>query len=194
MDMNEETLSAAAMGIALSACCGFRVSIPMLIAGLSARFNMFQFSDSFTWLASTPALLSLGTASVLEIAAYYIPFIDNLLDSIAAPLSMLAGTLVATSLLPIDHEWLKWIVGIIAGGGGAGLIASGAGLLRLFSSKATLGTGNAVVATTENVSAIGGSILSLLIPVFTAIIFIIIFIYLMKKIIKNFRTSPPPHS
>ena len=194
MEMNGETLSATAMGIALSACCGFRVFIPMLIAGLSARLNIFLFSDSFTWLATTPALLSLGTAAVIETAAYYIPFIDNILDSIAAPISMVAGTLVAASLLPVDNEWLKWIVGIVAGGGGAGLIASGTGLLRLFSSKTTLGAGNAVVATTENVSAIGGSILSLLIPVFTAIIFIIIFIYLIKKIIKNFKTAKPPHS
>lgn len=180
--MDANTLTAGALGIALSACCGFRVFIPMLIAGLSSRFHLFQFAGSFSWLSSTPALITLGTASVLEIAAYYIPFVDNILDTIATPLSAIAGTLLATSILPIDSEWMRWIIGIVAGGGGAGLVASGTGLLRLLSSKATLGMGNGMVATVENMSAIAGSLISFLIPIIMAILFLLFFVFTIKRL------------
>ncbi|HTN44743.1 MAG TPA: DUF4126 domain-containing protein [Flavipsychrobacter sp.] len=192
MMIDSNTWAAAAMGIALSACCGFRVFIPMLIAGLSSRFHWFhwfQFTGSFLWLSTTPALVSLATAAVVEIAAYYIPFVDNILDAMATPLSMAAGALLATSVMPVETEWMKWTIGIIAGGGGAGLIASGTGLLRLLSSKVTLGSGNAVVATAENTAAITGSVMSLLLPVFMAAIFIILFFYLAKKTWTKFTSG-----
>ncbi|MCH5597653.1 DUF4126 domain-containing protein [Niabella ginsengisoli] len=175
MNIDVQTITATALGIALAACCGFRVFVPMLIAGLAGKFELFHFAESFHWLSTTPALICLAAATLFEIVAYYIPFIDNILDTIAAPMAAIAGTLLATSVLPIESEWLKWVTGIIAGGGGAGLVASGTGLLRLLSSKTTLGTGNAVVATGENTAAIGGSILSFVIPIIMALGFIVLF-------------------
>ncbi len=189
MTFDANTLTAAAMGIALSASCGFRVFIPMLVAGLASRFQWFHFAESFSWLSSTPTLISLSTASVLEIAAYYIPFVDNILDTIATPLSMAAGTVMASSILPIENEWLRWMTGIVAGGGGAGLVASGTGLLRLLSSKFTLGTGNAAVATVENTSALAGSIMSFIVPVIMAIVFFVLFVFLIKKLVDKLTAS-----
>ncbi|MBO9593138.1 MAG: DUF4126 domain-containing protein [Niabella sp.] len=190
MNWDIQTFSAAALGIALAACCGFRVFVPMLIAGIAGRFNLFHFSESFLWLSSTPALIALGIATVFEIAGYYIPFIDNILDTIATPLAAVAGTLLATSVIPVDNDWMKWIIGIVAGGGGAGLIASGTGLLRLLSSKTTAGMGNNVVATGENAAALGGSVLSFLIPVIMAVLFILFFIWIIKKMIRKLRGKP----
>ncbi|HOZ97003.1 MAG TPA: DUF4126 domain-containing protein [Niabella sp.] len=183
MSIDIQSISATALGIALAASCGFRVFIPMLVAGLASRFHIFNFSESFEWLASTPALIALGAATIFEIAAYYIPFVDNILDTIAAPLAAIAGTLLATSVIPIDNEWMKWMIGIVAGGGSAGLVASGTGFLRLLSSKTTLGTGNSVVATGENTAAIGGSILSFLTPILMAILFLLSFYWIIKKLI-----------
>lgn len=186
MNFDIHTITATALGIALAACCGFRVFVPMLVAGLASKFHLFNFSESFSWLSSTPALIALGAATVAEITAYYVPFIDNILDTISAPAAAVAGTLLATSVIPIDNEWMKWIIGIVAGGGGAGLISSGTGLLRLFSSKTTLGTGNAVVATGENTAAIGGSLLAFLVPVIMAILFVLFFFWIIKKIYNRF--------
>ncbi|WP_346239426.1 DUF4126 domain-containing protein [Niabella insulamsoli] len=185
--MDIETIAAAALGIALAACCGFRIFIPMLIAGLSNRFQLFQFAEHFQWLSSTPALICLGAATILEMVAYYVPFLDNILDTIATPSAAIAGTLLATSVIPIETEWVKWVIGIIAGGGGAGLVASGTGLLRLLSSKTTLGTGNAVVATGENTAAVGGSLLSFAIPIIMAVVFILLFIWVIKKAGARFK-------
>lgn len=189
MNFDVHTLTATALGIALSACCGFRIFVPMLVAGLASRFHIFNFSESFSWLAGTPALVALGAATVAEITAYYVPFIDNILDTISAPLAAIAGTLLATSVIPIDNEWMKWIIGIVAGGGGAGLISSGTGLLRLFTSKTTLGTGNAVMATGENTAAIGGSIFAFLIPVIMAALFVLLIFWIIKKIYNRFAVK-----
>lgn len=186
MNFDIQTITATALGIALAACCGFRVFVPMLVAGLASRFNLFHFADSFSWLSSTPALIALGAATLIEIGGYYVPFIDNILDTIAAPMAAIAGTLLATSVIPVENEWMKWIIGIVAGGGGAGLISSGTGLLRLFSSKATLGTGNAVVSTGENAAAVTGSVLSFVMPLIMAALFVLLFFWTIKKLYKRF--------
>lgn len=189
MNIDVQSITALALGIALAASAGFRVFVPLLVAGLASRFQLFHFADSFSWLASTPALISLGAATVLEIGAYYIPFVDNILDTIATPLAAVAGTLLATSVIPIDTEWMKWIIGIVAGGGGAGLVASGTGLLRLLSSKTTLGAGNAVVSTGENVAAVGGSVLAFVIPIIMAAIFLFFFYWIIKRLYNRFAVK-----
>ena len=119
-----------------------------------------------------------------EIAAYYIPFVDNILDTIATPLSIAAGTVLASSILPIagQEPLVRWGVALLAGGSAAGTIQLGTGLLRLFSSKATVGMGNPVVSTTENAAAIGGSVLSLIIPVVIAVLLVALIVWILVKI------------
>lgn len=154
------------LGIGLSAACGFRVFVPLLAANIAARFGLHQFGSGFEWMASTPALIIFASATVLEIAAYYIPFVDNLLDHITTPLAIGAGTLLTTSYLGTDFSpALKWGLGLIVGGSAAGIVQAGTGLLRLGSSATTAGIGNPVVSTTENISSIGTSVLTILFPV-----------------------------
>jgi len=180
-----ELLTNIALGIALSACCGFRVFIPLLAGALAGHFHIFSLLADMQWLASWPAIICFGTAAIAEVAAYYIPFIDNVLDTIATPLSVAAGTVLATSFLPLaDFDpLLRWGAGLLAGGSSAGVIHIGAGLLRLFSSKATIGTGNAIVSTTENAAAISGSLLSFVIPVIVAVVLILLIVWILAKLI-----------
>ncbi|HHV85879.1 MAG TPA: DUF4126 domain-containing protein, partial [Petrimonas sp.] len=119
MELNVETISAVALGIGLSASTGFRVFIPLLVAGLASHFGILPLGEGFSWMGSIPALLSFGVAAVVEVLAYYIPFVDNLLDNIATPLSVVAGTLLMTSVFPSGSEWMKWIIGFVVGGGAA---------------------------------------------------------------------------
>jgi hypothetical protein len=111
--MNKEVIIAVAMGIGLSTSCGFRVFVPMLVASVAAKFGIFPVIEGFQWLASWPALICFGTATAAEILAYYILFIDNLLDTITTPLAIGGGTLLMTSVLPIDNDFLKWAAGFI---------------------------------------------------------------------------------
>lgn len=181
--MEKELITAIAIGIGLSASAGFRVFVPMLVASIAAKLGIFPVNEGFQWLAEWPAILCFGTATVVEMLAYYVPLIDNLLDTITTPLAIGAGTLLLTSVLPIDNDMLKWITGFLAGGGVAAAIQSGSVIARLASTKLTAGTGNAFVATGEHAAAFGMSALSLFVP----IVIIIILILLITLIIVKFR-------
>lgn len=179
--MEKEIITAVAIGIGLSASCGFRVFVPMLVASVAAKLNLFPVNEGFQWLASWPAIICFGTATVVEILAYYVPFIDNLLDTITTPMAVGGGTLLLTSVLPIDNDFLKWAAGFLFGGGAAATVQGGTVLTRLASTKLTAGTGNAFVATGEHAAAFGISILSLVIPLIIAAIIIVLIIYFISK-------------
>jgi hypothetical protein len=185
MPIDFSQISMIGLGIALSACCGFRVFIPLLAASIASFSGWVDLSGDMQWMGSLPALICFATATVVEVLAYYIPFIDNLLDTIAAPLSVVAGTLLASSILPIaeNESMLRWSMALLAGGATAGTIQMGTGLLRLFSSKATVGTGNVVVASGENLAAISGTVFSFIVPVVVALMIIILVIYILSKLI-----------
>lgn len=179
--MEKEIITAVAIGIGLSAGAGFRVFVPMLVASIAAKTGLFPVNEGFAWLASWPAIISFGTATVVEILAYYIPFVDNLLDTITTPLAVGAGTLLVTSVLPIDNEFLKWVTGFLVGGGVAATVQGGSVLTRLASAKLTAGTGNPVVATGEHAAAFGISSLALFTPVFIAIVILIVTVFIIFK-------------
>jgi hypothetical protein len=183
--MDYSFIPAIAMGIALSATAGFRVFVPMLAGALAAKFGIINTPADMEWLGSWTAIIVFATAAIAEIGAYYIPFIDNVLDTIAAPLSVAAGTVLASSILPMGEQepWIRWGVALLAGGSVAGTIQMGTGLLRLFSSKATVGTGNAVVSTGENAAAVGASILSFLIPVVMAVLLVGLVVWIIAKVV-----------
>lgn len=195
MQFDPQILAGVAAGVGLSAACGFRVFVPLLAASIAHKFGWLPLADNFDWLGSWPAIITFGTASVLEILAYYIPFVDNILDTIASPAAMIAGTVVtASTMVHLDPTW-QWILGIIVGGGSAGIIQAGTGLTRLGSSKFTAGTGNSVVATGENVASIGGSIMALAAPLVTIVlvaIAIVITLYLISKFFfKKIKSDSP---
>ncbi len=191
MSFDYHIISAIAMGIALSACCGFRIFIPMLVASVVAYNHWFTFSADMQWLGSMPAIICFATAAVIEIGAYYFPFLDNILDAIAAPLAVLAGTLLAFAILPAGQSepLLRWVAALIAGGATAGTIHVGTGLLRLFSTKATLGTGNPLVASGENAVAVSASILSFVVPVIIATILLIVVVWIGYKGVRNIKSG-----
>ena len=180
--MEKEIIIGIALGIGLSASAGFRVFVPLLITALASRFDIIPLNESFEWLSSAPALISLSVATVIEIAAYYIPFIDNLLDTIAMPLAIGAGTILAASVLPVDQGFLKWIMAFIIGGGASATVQGGTSLLRLASTGATGGIGNSVVTTGENIAAIGIPMLTIAIPLLMVILVVALLVYILRKI------------
>jgi len=185
--MNLELITAVAIGIGLAASAGFRVFVPMLVAAIAAKTGVLPLNDSFQWLSSWTSIAILGTATVVEILAYYIPVVDNLLDTITTPLAIGAGTLLLTSVLPVDSELMRWITGAALGGGSAAVVQSGSALTRLTSTKMTAGMGNPLVATVENVAATGTSLLSLVIPFFIVALFLLLVIFLFTRLRKTLR-------
>ncbi len=152
-------------GICLSAATGFRTFVPLLCIGLAAHFGLFAVDTSYAWLASTAGLVALGTAAVLEVGAYYIPVVDNLLDVIATPLSMMAGVLVMLTSIGADPGLPGWLLALFLGGGVSGLVQLTTVKTRAVSTGTTGGLANPIVATTELLGAAGLSALALLLPV-----------------------------
>lgn len=164
MNLSFELLLSVALGIGLAAATGFRVFIPLLVAGLAARAGWVPLIDSFAWLQSTPALVALSTAAVLEILAFYIPGVDHLLDVIAGPLAVVAGIIVSASVMVDLPPEVRWPVAVIAGGGIAGLTKAATAVIRAKSAVVTGGLANPVVSTVETAGAATVSILAILAP------------------------------
>lgn len=161
-----ETLLSVALGIGLAAAVGLRVFLPLAITAAAAALGYIDLSPSFAWLAGTPALVTLSVATVLELLAYYIPGVDNLLDAIATPAAVVAGAVVAAAVMADLPPLVKWTTAIIAGGGAAGVTQGLTALLRAKSTAMTGGVGNGVVATGE----LGGSILLTLLAIAAPVI------------------------
>lgn len=170
------------LGIGLSASSGFRVFLPMFLANIAILSGWIIPGDHFIWLGSWPAFFILLTATLFEIGGYYIPFVDNLLDTIATPAAVIAGTLLSASFIRIDDPVLHWTLGLIVGGGTAGIVQIGTGLLRLLSSKTTAGIGNPVMSSAENVASFGLSWLAIFLPVLALVLVVLLLLWLFKKI------------
>ena len=159
-----------ALGIGLAAATGFRVFLPLLIAALAARFGHLPLNETFQWLSGTPALLTLGTAAVLETLAYYVPGVDHALDVVASPATIAAGAVASASVMTDVPPAVMWPVAIIAGGGIAGIAKGSAALVRAKSGVLTGGLANPVVSTIETAGAGGIAILAIALPMVCLVI------------------------
>jgi hypothetical protein len=175
-----QTLIALCIGIGLAASCGFRVFVPLLLASLAARGGYLQLADGFQWLSTTPAIAALGVATLLEIGAYYVPWLDNLLDSVATPAAVIAGVIASAAYVTDVDPLLKWSVAIIAGGGIAGMIKAATVGVRLGSSATTGGFGNPLVASGEWIMSVFLSLLAILVPLLAALIACVLAVVLAR--------------
>lgn len=188
-------LISAFMGIGLAAATGFRIFLPMFAVSLASYMGWIPMNESFQWLTGLPVLIATGIAMVIEILAYYIPFIDNLLDTMSVPLATIAGSVMFASQFADMGTFPQWALALIAGGGTAAAISSGFAGTRVASTATTGGLGNSVVATTETAGAGMMSILALAAPIIAfiaTIILIIIVLVLGKKLwrkVRNIKTD-----
>ena len=164
------------VGLALSAAAGFRVFVPLLLTGSAARLGYLELTTDMAWLASDAALVALATATVLEVSAYYVPWLDNLLDTVATPTAVVAGVIAWAAVTPELSPLLRWTLAVVAGGGAAGIVQSGTTLLRLHSSAFTAGLGNPVVATGELAGSVSLSVLAVLAPVLAAVLVLLVLV------------------
>ena len=186
--MTTDTLLSVFLGIGLSASVGFRVFLPLFVLSLAAYFNVWELNESWLWIGGTTAVITLGIATMVEIGAYYIPIIDNVLDTIAIPLATIAGVAVMVATVADLSPVITWALAIIAGGGTAAAIKSSASATRLGSTVSTAGIGNPIVSTIETGTAIIMSVVSVFLPILAIILVILIF-YIFFKLYKKLKPS-----
>lgn len=175
MSWTEGVLSLG-VGIGLAAAAGLRVFLPLLVLGLAARAGIVPLVASFDWLASGPGIAALAVASVVEVAAYYIPLVDNLLDVIAAPLAILSGILLTAAVTTELPPQVRWAAAIVAGGGAAGVVQALTSITRLKSTALTAGTANPLLATLELGGSLVTSVIAIMLPVVALLLIVAVVI------------------
>jgi hypothetical protein len=159
-----QILISIAIGLGLAAACGFRVFLPLFLISLMSHLDFLHLAGTFEWMSSWPALIAFGSATLLEIGAYYVPFIDNLLDTVATPAAILAGALAMMTQVGDQNPLLAYSFAAVAGAGAAGGVQAMTTLTRQFSSVATAGFGNPIVATAEAGLSVALSMAAIFIP------------------------------
>ncbi|QKX06984.1 DUF4126 domain-containing protein [Aquimarina sp. TRL1] len=185
----QETIISICLGIGLAVSVGFRVFLPLLAVSLAGYFQIIPLNEEWQWVGSNAAIITLSVATVVEIFAYYIPWFDNLLDSIAIPLAAIAGTAVMVSTVANLDPFLTWSLAIIAGGGTAASVKSTMGASRLTSTATTGGLANPVVATVETGTATVMSVASVFAPLIAIVLVIGLFFLFRKMYKKLFKGS-----
>mgnify|MGYP002780114288 CR=1 FL=1 len=176
-----ETFVGILVGIGVAAACGFRIFLPLLALGAASRADLVHLSPHFAALGSTPALAALGTAALAEIGAYYVPWVDNLLDSVATPVAVIAGTLASAATIVDLPPVVTWGIALVGGGGAAGLLQGATALVRLKSTATTGGVANPVVSTVEAVGAAVTSALAILVPVACALLLVVALTWVTRR-------------
>ena len=187
-----DTLLALCLGLGLAAAAGLRVFLPLLVLGVAGRAELVPLASGWEWVASPAALIGFGTATALEIAGYYVPWVDQLLDVVATPAAVLAGMLATATVLVDLPPLLKYTLVVVGGGGVAGLTQGASVLARLTSTSLTGGLGNPLVATAEWVGALLLAVLAVLLPVLAALLALTVLWWLARRARRARRTSSSP--
>jgi hypothetical protein len=191
MDLLQVILSLS-LGLGLAAACGFRVFIPPLMMGITSRFDLYELEGSFVWVGETWAIGVFAIATLAEVGGYYIPWIDNLLDTIATPAAIIGGIFVTSASLEgeIDPS-MQWILAIIAGGSTAGVIQIGTVATRAVSTSTTGGLANPIISTLEAIASIVCIILSLFLVVIIPLVLVFLIWAAIKYIMKRNNQVDP---
>lgn len=170
------------VGVGLAAACGFRIFVPLLVMSIASLSGQLTLAPEFDWIGTYPALAAFAIATIFEIAAYYVPWIDNLLDTVAVPAATVAGTIVMASAVYDMSPFLQWGLGVVVGGGVAGTVQGFTSITRIASTATTGGLGNSVVSTAEAAGSLVMSILALAVPVLAAILVLALLVFAFRKI------------
>ncbi len=184
------TLTSLFVGLGLAAACGFRVFVPFLVMSIASHTGYLELGGGFQWIATTPAIVAFATATILEIAAYYIPWVDNLLDTLAAPSAVVAGTIVTASALTDIAPFLKWTLAAIGGGGIAGIIQTATTAIRHTSTLTTGGLANPLVSTAEAGGSFAFAILAIVLPVIAFALVVLLLVLLARKLLAWLSRRP----
>ncbi len=168
-----ESTIAVMVGISLAASCGFRIFVPMLVTSIATYSGYLQVADGFEWIGSQTAIVAFAVATIVEVVAFYVPWLDNLLDTIASPCAVIAGVILFAACFADVNPFLQWSLAVIAGGGSAAVVQTGSVATRLASTTTTGGFANFGFSTIETVSSFVTSVLAVLAPLLAVLLLLV---------------------
>lgn len=157
----------ALLGVGLAAATGFRTFLPLLMLGLAAKFQLFgmQLADAMSWLDSTPALVALGIATAVELAADKIPAVDHFLSAIGTVIRPIAGAVAAGAAFSQFDPMIAAIAGLIIGAPTALAFHAAQAGTRVVSTGTTAGLANPFISVGEDLASFFTALLAMLAPV-----------------------------
>ncbi|WP_018250170.1 DUF4126 domain-containing protein [Orenia marismortui] len=173
------------IGVGLSAACGFRVFIPLLVMSISALTGNLELASDFQWIGSDSALYVFTIATILEMIAYYIPQVESFLSSISTTVTAIAGTIVMSSFVVDVSPLLQWSLAIIAGGGTSTVVQASRNKIKNVIRLRDVASNNFNLLSVEVLTAVLLSSLLIISPVLTLFLIAIIILILFKKFIFN---------
>jgi hypothetical protein len=188
-NLDLDTFISLMLGISLSAACGFRVFVPLLVMSAAAVIGHVDLPTEFDWIETNHALILFAAASVLEVGGYYIPWLDHALDVLSTPAAILAGTLVTAATAPDMNPLVQWTTALLAGGGAAGLTKGMSNIMRVISTAISGGLTNPVIATIELVAAIVLALLAVTVPLVAIVIVIGLWVFAIQRIRRFFARN-----
>jgi len=182
-------ISSIFLAFGLSAACGFRIFIPPLTYGLLYKADLVQLGEGWNWIGNDWVIGVLALSALIEIIGNLVPWLDNLLDVLATPTAIFAGTtLSAISLSEIDPG-LKWMLSVMSGVLVTGGFQLSTVTLRGFSSIFTGGLLNPIISFIEDIISLGISIAIILFPLLGIFIVLLIALFLRTIYIRLKKTK-----
>ena len=159
-----------------------------VLVSVAAKAGKLTLASSFQWMGTDTAMIAFAIATALEVAAYYIPWLDNMLDTIATPAAVVAGAVISASVFTGMDPFLRWSLAIIAGAGAAGAVQTASVVTRAASTATTGGFGNFLVATGELILSV---VATLLAPFVALVLVVCLAIYVGRKAWKRYKLAHP---
>lgn len=188
-----ENLAGVMIAVGLAAACGFRVFVPPFVVGLLGAAGQVELAEPLQWMSSPIALVAFGGAMTLEVVAYFVPVVDNVLDTVATPAAVVAGTVVSASVITDMSPLVHWATAAIIGLGVTGPVQLTTAAIRGASTVTTAGVGNPVLAVAE----VAGSGLVAGLGVFAPVIGVVVVggflagsVYLLGRSVGWMRRKP----
>lgn len=156
--------------------------MPLALAGLFARFGLFNFPAPFEILESWPVIAALFALAIVEGGLDKVPALDSVLDYVQTPLRIIAGAILFAAALQEGLD-VGAIPELAVGGGIAGVVAVLKAVLRPSANVATAGVSAPFLSTFEDVVALVGGVVAVLVPVVPILFvgFLLFFFYRLRR-------------
>lgn len=180
-----ETAFGILIGVSLAASCGFRVFVPMLVMSVAVKSGHLALAEGWDWIGSWPALLVFSVATFAEVVGYYIPWVDNVLDTVSTPAAIVAGTIATAACVSEMSPLFQWSLAIVAGGGVAGTIQATTVFTRGASTVTTGGFGNVVISTLELLTSFVLSVLAVVVPILAGAMLCVVAFFVVRSVMRR---------
>lgn len=169
-----EAMFGILIAVGLAAACGFRVFVPPLVLGVANMLGAIDLAAGMEWVGSPVAVTCFGIATAVEIAAYFIPAVNNVLDVMATPAAVIAGTIVAAGALIDLPPFAQWTLALIAATAVTGPIQLASAAGRATVTATTVGTASPAFSFAESVGSLATAVLAVLLPIVAVVLVILL--------------------